>query len=255
MSSFSTPPSRKGKISTDTPGSILLNELFNAENVTVERLGLELQHFYASRESVPYALVLHNILSKVECNAIIARSESQQFETAQINVGDGKQELFTEIRNNDRTFLDDDTLAEGIWNRIINALPKESEPQLHTIMRNDGLTTWNAVGLNERLRVLRYDPGTYFKAHYDGSYQRNDISHPQYGDTSFVTAQIYLNEGFQGGATAFLDPNSHDEATKINVIPKAGSILLFEHQLLHEGSLLEMGRKYTIRTDIMYHKT
>jgi hypothetical protein len=29
-------------------------------------------------------------------------------------------------------------------------------------------------------------------------------------------------------------------------------VLVFEHQLLHEGSELIKGRKYTVRTDVMY---
>lgn len=29
-------------------------------------------------------------------------------------------------------------------------------------------------------------------------------------------------------------------------------VLIFEHHLLHEGSELKQGRKYTIRTDVMY---
>lgn len=31
-----------------------------------------------------------------------------------------------------------------------------------------------------------------------------------------------------------------------------GSVLIFEHPILHEGSELIFGRKYVIRTDVMY---
>ena len=31
-----------------------------------------------------------------------------------------------------------------------------------------------------------------------------------------------------------------------------GSVLIFEHPILHEGSKLISGRKYAIRTDVMY---
>jgi hypothetical protein len=30
--------------------------------------------------------------------------------------------------------------------------------------------------------------------------------------------------------------------------------LIFEHEILHEGSLLEGGRKYAVRTDFMYQE-
>jgi len=39
-----------------------------------------------------------------------------------------------------------------------------------------------------RLRFLRYDPGEYFKPHFDGVYMRDN------GERSCVTIQLYLNE-------------------------------------------------------------
>jgi len=45
----------------------------------------------------------------------------------------------------------------------------------------------------------------------------------------------------------------------VKVDPKMGSALLFFHgphasSPLHEGSLLKKGRKYVLRTDVMYKK-
>ena len=49
-----------------------------------------------------------------------------------------------------------------------------------------------------------------------------------------------------GGATTFLGtPN-------VEVVPKTGTALVFEHNIFHEGSELFDGLKYTVRTDIMY---
>ena len=38
----------------------------------------------------------------------------------------------------------------------------------------------------------------------------------------------------------------------VAVIPKIGRVLVFQHDILHEGSLLVQGTKYSMRTDIMY---
>jgi predicted 2-oxoglutarate/Fe(II)-dependent dioxygenase YbiX len=114
------------------------------------------------------------------------------------------------------------------------------------------MTTWRAVGFNERLRFLRYDPGTYFAPHMDGSYERDDPSHPKYGEKSLVTAQIYLNQGFEGGATRMMGRNLSDG---YDVVPRTGSVLVFQHDIFHEGSVLIAGRKYTIRTDVMYARS
>lgn len=36
--------------------------------------------------------------------------------------------------------------------------------------------------------------------------------------------------------------------------PSTGEALLFDHDIRHEGALLEEGVKYAIRTDVMYRR-
>ena len=107
---------------------------------------------------------------------------------------------------------------------------------------------WNVhpfVDLNDRLRFLKYSPGEYFKPHMDGTYQRPDGS-----ERSYITIQLYMNEGFEGGNTTFLSNKKSN--LDVGIVPKPGRILVFQHDILHEGSLLKKGTKYTMRTDIMY---
>lgn len=118
-------------------------------------------------------------------------------------------------------------------------------------MSRSGILTRNFAGkgnqiscLNERLRFLRYGPGEYFASHLDGTYVRDDKS-----ELSYITVQLYLNEGFKGGSTTFL---SVDEQERLEVVPKSGRVLVFEHRILHEGSELLTGQKYAVRTDVMY---
>merc|ERR1712018_812677 len=56
--------------------------------------------------------------------------------------------------------------------------------------------------------------------------------------------------GFLGGNTTFMSDRPDEK--NVGVVPRTGSILVFQHNILHEGSLLEGGIKYTIRTDIMF---
>lgn len=73
---------------------------------------------------------------------------------------------------------------------------------------------------------------------------------------------MYLNDsvaeagndaGLVGGATSFL---SGDCKKKLDVDPKAGRVLIFQHRrLFHAGDDVVKGTKYTMRTDIMYELT
>jgi hypothetical protein len=54
---------------------------------------------------------------------------------------------------------------------------------------------------------------------------------------------VYLNGGFSGGETNF---------GEVRVTPETGLGLLFDHYLLHEGTAVISGRKYVLRSDVMY---
>lgn len=179
------------------------------------------------------AFVLYNVFTEEECEKYIKDSEKRGYELALVNVGGGRQVKATDVRNSSRNIWDSKEEAERILGRIRKFLPEKWKGR-------------KLVELNERLRFLRYDPGEYFKPHLDGSYIRDS------GERSYVTVQIYLNEGFEGGSTTFLDSYSGEKDSGVEVVPKTGSVLVFQHDILHEGSELIKGRKYAIRTDVMY---
>ena len=54
---------------------------------------------------------------------------------------------------------------------------------------------------------------------------------------------IYLNDDFAGGETNF---------GETCIKPETGMALVFEHDLLHEGCAVMKGRKYVLRSDVMY---
>lgn len=63
--------------------------------------------------------------------------------------------------------------------------------------------------------------------------------------------QLYLNDDFEGGTTRFYDES---EELYYDVEPRVGSALIFEHPMLHSGEPLKKGRKYAVRSDIMFRK-
>lgn len=158
-----------------------------------------------------------------ECAANIALADSLGFGDAPINSAFGPQ-IRKDVRNNSRVMLDDVERAAELWQRCEVYVPKF-------------LGGWQAVGVNERLRFYRYDLGQQFEWHYDGAFEREN------GERSKLTFMIYLNDGFEGGETSF-------ESTSI--VPQTGLALFFVHQIRHKGQPVIRGRKYVLRTDVMY---
>src|SRR4051794_6596741 len=170
--------------------------------------------------------VIHGFLSGEDCDRLIARSEALGYESA--TVGDV---LVTEFRNNARVILDDPDLAAEFWARARPFVPQ--------------VGGWEAVGLNERFRFYRYDMAEAFAPHYDGSVSLGA------DQESRLTFMVYLNEGFEGGTTNFYFPGA---TLKFGVRPERGMALVFFHLQLHEGAPVTAGRKYALRTDVMFRR-
>merc|ERR1712032_1419800 len=119
-------------------------------------------------------------------------------------------------------------------------------------MGPEELSGGRLVELNDRLRFLCYTPGQEFAMHMDGNYRRPQ-DHRRAGDSSRVTVQLYLHDVPQanGGATTFAFGGWGQAQNHVPCQPKAGSALIFTQNLMHEGSLLKKGLKYTVRTEAM----
>lgn len=193
------------------------------------------QHDLPSNCVGRFAVALDGVLSPGECSEWIARAEAADFVTALINVGGGREVQDLDTRSSCRVMFDDIPLAKEIWGRIQHAIPKDIVPG------------FEPVGLNERLRFLRYDPGQHFSPHQDGSYPRSDGS----GERSFLTLLLYLNADYDGGFTTFYSGFKEGDE-EVPVVPAPGRLLLHEHRLLHGVPALKTGRKYVVRTDVMF---
>jgi predicted 2-oxoglutarate/Fe(II)-dependent dioxygenase YbiX len=176
----------------------------------------------------PCIIKLPGLLTPDECAALIAKIESLNPEVAPINTRFGVA-VRTDIRNNDRVMFDDEELARTLLERVRAKAPE----------RVHGLTL---VGVNERFRCYRYQPGMRFAPHKDGAFHRDAFEQSCY---SFL---VYLNEGFEGGNTTFATN------PEIAITPRTGMGLLFQHPIIHEGSVVTAGVKYVARTDLMYRK-
>ncbi len=177
--------------------------------------------------------VIEDFLGAEECAALIDRAEAAGFADAPITTSGGPV-MAKEIRNNTRVMIDDPGLAADLWAKARDQVPAEFP---------DWAESWRAVGLNERFRFYRYDLAETFRPHYDGAFARHE------SEVSRLTFMVYLNGDCTGGETRFYTDRAE---LRFAVTPEPGKALVFVHRQLHEGAPVLSGRKYVLRTDVMY---
>jgi len=157
----------------------------------------------------------------------------------------GEQTIQKKYRGNYRLITTDNSLAELLWERIKDSVPQSVEEEGEV---------WEVVGLNECLRLSKYNDGDVFQSHVDACFRRSFV------EKSMYTVNIYLNgnDDFQQGRTRFFDDNNSSTAAEYTVTPVAGLGLLFRQppaaRYLHDGEVVRCGEKYLLRSDVIYRK-
>lgn len=200
-------------------------------------------------------IVLSKVLSCKECQAVLKETEAvhdfplpDTYNIASLKVAG----LYNNIEDEDK--------ADEIFARIRKCIPPDIIPG------------WSAIGVNENFRILKYLAGEDFPIHVDPDYSR-PFGHPQYGNVSFLTLIVYLNDNFTGGDTVFYttgpdlakpinsvsvkqpSTDSHNKSEYFRICPTAGTAVLFKHSIYHCGEKVLSGVKYTLRTDLMFTST
>ena len=149
-----TSPRRRYKTCLPNEEETPYNRTMTTES-KIEKLDVTLPN---QEDSGKLAFILLNVFTEVECLEWIELTEKRGYSPALVNVGT-HEILMTDVRNNDRCIIDDVDLAKKLFDRLRAHLPEIWKE--HQI-----------VGLNERLRFLRYDPGQKFERHM-GAYDRS----------------------------------------------------------------------------------
>ncbi|RUP50840.1 hypothetical protein BC936DRAFT_137475 [Jimgerdemannia flammicorona] len=239
--------------------------------ITVEPLTLPASVLSSTSTIEPKAYVLHNILTPAECAGFIQLADTGILPSGEpllVPTNDGRTQRYV---NSDRGIINSLSLANVVWERIRDVLGKYDE-QISGVLEvkdeDDGMVgkswrmngRWRADGLNEVWRLVRYETGGHFGPHRDG------VLVTDLNRRSMKTFMFYLNGDFEGGTTNFVDDQDlyTDEVTgKIRardgtiasrVRPEAGMALVFNHGLLHEGDVLLSGKKYILRSEIMFSR-
>lgn len=183
--------------------------------------------------------VVSSFLSTSQCKKILSTEILSSFNKANLDYP-------SYYRNNDRLVIEDELLAIRLLRSAKNYLPKVIETET-SIETEKGV--WKLQGINEKFRFCKYSKDQYFHRHIDGIYYRNEW------EQSKLTFLIYLNgaNDFKGGRTLFFKTKETNEVW-CSYIPKQGDLIVFDHNIWHEGEQIQGGEKYVLRSDVLYSK-
>ncbi|KAL0489787.1 prolyl 4-hydroxylase [Acrasis kona] len=198
--------------------------------------------------------LLEDVLTNEECKYYIEQSELLGYETL-------NKEYPKEYRDNDRVLVKSFDLAEQLYNKVFKSNVQFFDDLRRSEIKpfgfkNEGI--WVPTNLNEVIKFAKYQPGAKFRPHMDNCVAKGP------DDRSIFTVIIYLNNDFEGGGTKFhqrpkgelpfIDDSTQDSTSSSNIKPEAGSVLLFNHDVLHEGLQVIKGTKYIMKCELMFKR-
>jgi len=183
--------------------------------------------------------LIRQLFTQQECQTLLSESVKESFQKAITNYP-------TSYRNNDRLVIDDNQLAKQLFDKVKSYLPSIVTTQSDNVTESG---VWKLQELNSRIRYCRYSAGQYFNRHLDGvCYRSRELQ-------SKLTFMVYLNgaEDFTGGRTLFYESKNSQEIW-MAYTPRQGDLIVFDHNLWHEGEVLQSGEKFVLRSDIFYQR-
>lgn len=176
----------------------------------------------------PHIVLLGDVLSPAECEAIIAAAQPQMARSRTVAVRTGEEEV-SAVRTSAGMFFQ-----------------RGQTPEVHRLeARLAQLLRWPLEN-GEGLQVLHYGPGAEYKPHHD-YFDPAEPSTPNIlrrGGQRVGTVVVYLNEPEEGGGTYFPE-------TGLRIQPRRGNAVFFRyaqpqaHTLtLHGGDPVLRGEKW-----------
>lgn len=197
-------------------------------------------------------ILIDNFINQAEiCFLLNQRNENKSIPVGIDGIAKNYQE--GEKVHSLRSTIYNEELALLLYNRLKKVV-KNEERNIYN--NNEILKHYN---INPAFRYIHYPSSGHLIPHYDFPFKKKD------NDLSLLSVVIYLTSNDDGGLTQFIKEHRENNVTDWNRMaeekevllsfaPKAGSALIFPHQMLHQ-SLKSMQEKTIIRTDIMYKES
>jgi len=211
-----------------------------------------------------------NVLSAVECQSLCQLVDACPQLSFWHGGVRGEQSEAQAFRDADTIEMNNPELGAALWDRLLASGAARWPPKDIVVSEEEDSELegrWVAESpLNQDLLFARYPSEGSFAPHTDG----RAIQH--FNRRSFQSVILFLNDvptGF-GGGTRFYSEAALGQLTRdaqgrwtadaslveLDVLPRAGRLLMFDQELVHEGvPPLSPHVKYIIRSDVMRART
>jgi len=159
-------------------------------------------------------------------------------------------------------------ISNQLWQKLQSFFePKTMNDYSETDWWQQGkYKNYKAVGISPMLRFMKYQKDGEHFAHYDAAF-----IYPNARYRTLMSMVIYLTSHEKSGATRFIEDGQKHLKTwerdhedwlrpvenheiKLEIYPKAGNILFFDHRICHDVMKFEgPGDRIIIRGDVIYY--
>jgi prolyl 4-hydroxylase len=169
-----------------------------------------------------------NFLSKKDCNTLIELIDKNHVRSS-VAGGGGERSVYEDSRTSSTSMI------------------SENNPTIQRIKKRIAKKLGLNINQGEAIQGQLYNPGEYFRPHYDFFTGDSYINHCLASGNRIHTVMVYLNVPEEGGETDF--PN-----LKIKVKPQIGKAISWpnmidgktQNDVIHEGTDVKKGKKYII---------
>ena len=228
---------------------LIYNQEEDARNLDLQSENMVARVPLSEGEKPDTCFLVHEFVSANEMAHLLAMSLPHM---------ESVDRLFSEEdRRSDRALLRAPKLARELFDRLAPHLsPEDYAGRIPLCFGHGGV--WVPVGLNECIKVVRYEQNGHFALHRDGPWI------PREDQASLFTLVVYLNENFCGGRTEMWPSRGICSGLRDHlfgggdfsrlITPVAGTALVFNHDCWHASTPVKDGIKYILRTEVVFQR-
>lgn len=171
----------------------------------------------------PRIIAIENFLSPLEVEHLMDLAIKKNLQRSTTGMG-GKDSHVSDVRTSRTTWLA--RHSSPIMNAIIRRgsdVLKIDEAMMRRRLPDEIPDVPFSSSISEDLQIVHYGPGQQYTAHHDFGYPDTRSNTP----SRSINLCMYLNEGMEGGETAFPHWRNAETSDSIKAVPMQGKAMIF----------------------------